>query len=140
MNNLAILLDVSLRQLQRTMINAGFDEYPADYVLNSEVASLLVMEYNMIPIVSKQDSSDLIPRPEPENWSEYPPRPPVLVVMGHVDHGIVAALNLIFRKNNFARFIEKNICCRWRGRRYYSTYRRLFCNASTSFEQINNLS
>ena len=86
-NNLAILLGVSLRQLQRAMVNAGFDEYPADYVLNSEIASLLVMEYNMVPIVTKQDSTDLVARVEPEDWSEYPLRPPVITIMGHVDHG-----------------------------------------------------
>lgn len=86
-NNLAILLGVSLRQLQRAMVKAGFDEYPADYVLNSEIASLLVMEYNMVPIVTKQDSTDLGARIEPEDWSEYPLRPPVITIMGHVDHG-----------------------------------------------------
>ena len=106
-NNLAILLNVPLRQLQRTMINAGFDEYQAGYVLNSEVASLLVMEYNMIPIVTKQDSSDLVPRPEPEDWSEFPQRPPVLVVMGHVDHGIYMLNFLIVGKTTLLDALRK---------------------------------
>ena len=57
--NLSLLLDVTLRQFQFQLVKAGFEEYPADYMLTGEIASMMVLEYNMNPILTTVDTVDL---------------------------------------------------------------------------------
>ena len=107
-SNLSNLIGVSLPKLLYTIKNAGFDDYTPDYVLNTEIASLIVMEYKMIPIVTKEDKTDLKARPDPEDWSLYPARPPVVTIMGHVDHGKTTLLDSL-RKTSVAAGEEGGI-------------------------------
>ncbi|KAJ3091365.1 hypothetical protein HK102_000823 [Quaeritorhiza haematococci] len=96
-----MLLGVSYDYLKRTMFKMGFENTDPNFVLNSETASLIALEYNMNPIVSMAEDVDLKPREKPESWSEYPPRAPVVTIMGHVDHGKTTLLDAL-RKTSVA--------------------------------------
>jgi translation initiation factor IF-2 len=99
--NLSSLMNVPVKKILRKMVQSGFEQQTPDYVLNSEIASLIVMEFNMNPILSQEDSTDLEPRPDPEDWSVFPHRPPVITIMGHVDHGKTTLLDSL-RKTSVA--------------------------------------
>jgi hypothetical protein len=78
---LSSLLKVSYESLARMMIKMGFDQNKPDYVLNTEIASLIVMEYGMNPHVVQFDQTELTPRPEAEQGL-LDARPPIVTIMG----------------------------------------------------------
>ncbi|KAI9829597.1 MAG: hypothetical protein M1819_006102 [Sarea resinae] len=99
--NLASALRVRVDDFVAKMEELGFEETSHDHVLNSETAGLIAMEYNYEPIVDKSESEDLRPRPAPEDKSLLPVRPPVVTIMGHVDHGKTTLLDWL-RKSSVA--------------------------------------
>lgn len=57
------------------------------------MAGLISMEYGFEPIVDKSHERDLVALPVPADKSVLPPRPPVVTIMGHVDHGKTTILD-----------------------------------------------
>ena len=100
--NLSTLLNVKYDQLARSMKSLGFDETHSDFMLDAETASMICLEYGMNPIVADTAVVELKQRPEPDDWSVFPLRPPVVTIMGHVDHGKTTLLDSL-RKASVAQ-------------------------------------
>lgn len=97
---LAAILKVRAQSFDKKLKNLGFGDLGHDHVLNAENASLIAMEYNFEPIIERADE-DLRAAPVPEDTSALPQRPPVVTIMGHVDHGKTTLLDFL-RKSSVA--------------------------------------
>ena len=100
-SNLAGVLKVRVEDFIHKMRDLGFGETKTDLVLDAETAGLVAAEFNFEPIFEQAENPDLLPRPPAEDKSTLPPRPPVITIMGHVDHGKTTLLDYL-RKSSVA--------------------------------------
>ena len=92
--NLAGALKVRLEDFAGKLRDLGFEEVSTDHIIDAETAGLVASEFGFEPILpQKASGEDLVAQPEPEDKTYVLNRPPVVTIMGHVDHGKTTLLD-----------------------------------------------
>lgn len=100
-SDLALALKQRVESFLSDMGEMGFENITSDTIMTGETAALVAMEYGFEPTVDNGSERDIRPAPIPEDVSSLPSRPPVVTIMGHVDHGKTTLLDYL-RKSSVA--------------------------------------
>lgn len=101
--DLAGALRIKPAAFLRDLEQLGFEDTLVDSIMTGETAALVAAEYGFEPTVESGVDIDLRPRPPPEDLSSVPSRPPIVTIMGHVDHGKTTILDTLRKSSIVAQ-------------------------------------
>ena len=91
---LSRVLKVRVDQFLSKLEEEGFEGARYDHILDAESSAMIADIYGFeVTFGGRQTLDDLKPQPEAEDKSLLPSRPPVVTIMGHVDHGKTTILD-----------------------------------------------
>ena len=100
--SLARALRIRVEDFADKLMDLGFQDLGNDHIIDAETAGLIAGEFNFDPILPKATiSEDIVALPPPDDTSRLLARPPVITIMGHVDHGKTTLLDWL-RKSSVA--------------------------------------
>ncbi|KAH8928756.1 hypothetical protein BT69DRAFT_1212453 [Atractiella rhizophila] len=91
----ARLVNMRFKTLLYKLDRMGIPDLRADRVLTADDSSLIAMELGYEPVIDEEASFDIYPDPPCSDPSVLQPRPPIVTIMGHVDHGKTSLLDAL---------------------------------------------
>jgi translation initiation factor IF-2 len=95
---LASYMNVSAAELVKKLMGMGVFA-SINQRVDFDTATLLAADYDFVTMPEGEDSSALLPEKIERNEAHLASRPPVVAVMGHVDHGKTSLLDAIRHTN-----------------------------------------